>query len=319
MNNYPRTEGMARVDFVLGIAFGAIGVCIGIVCALVVHFGKSLGFLIKKGEGGKSEEALNSNDSAATPMLDEKLTGSVSRDLGHLYSKGQVSKYLDSTVQTINVRGASIRMWFYPNQGIVKRTVRMTSKATEQRIGAKRLQLADLEVAFPKGVAAAVDQTKAEVSEILKVTPEEGRKTSKAVPKPPPTVERGPVILPPTPPLEPEPESVQTFSEPESSSPPSKSEERAPRVKEAVFRGELLSYGYSQCGEGEEKYRVYCLDLHEESVGSKHQVRGMDLERAIKDAKVKIGDRIEVAQVGSVKTAKKRSMNLFSIQKLKPA
>ena len=312
-----KSEGLPDVDFMLRVFFDFIGLCIGMVWSVFVYLIKGFWFLITNGMEGKSEEALQCNDSAATPKLEEKPSANVSRDLGDLYSKGQESKYLDSTVQTISVRGASIRMWFYPNQGIVKRTVRMTSKATEQRVGAKRLQLADLEVTFPRGLAAAVDQTKAEVNEILKVLPGEGEKTRKSVPKPLPAVKQEPAILPQTPPTASDP--VSTFSEPECSSPPSKSEAREPRVKEAVFRGELLSYGYSSCGDGPEKYRVYCLDLLEESVGSKHQVRGMDLERAIKDAKVKVGDRIEVAQVGSVKTAKKRNMNLFSIQKLKPA
>lgn len=98
-----------------------------------------------------------------------------------------------------------------------------------------------------------------------------------------------------------------------------------PKTFKEVWKGRLVTHGFgSRALSGEEddgekggkivtQYRVVVLD---EQSGDEETLWGVDLRRAITDANVVNGDRVEVMRCGKRKLENKKAMTIYSIQKL---
>ena len=319
MNNRvsPREEGIAGVDWVAVLIGGTIGVLIGGIFGLIGLLFKGVLMMFNSATTKDQELEEEKGSSADTTKVAEvTFKPKADRDLGALFSPAYDKQWDDSIIRTVDVASGKVRMVFYPHLGVVKRTLIIKSKAAEKRLGCKRMVLADLAVSSTKGLEAAVEQTKIDVRKITAVAKPDSanlhRPAKAASIKDQPVSE---TVQQPKAAAEGNPQDPVSGKE----EPPPKKIDRAPEYKEVAYRGELLFHGFDWRGEDEKRYKSYCLDIHDENVGSKHRVWGADLERAVKDAGVAIGDRIEVAQTGKITTANKRKMNIFAIQQLNPA
>lgn len=97
------------------------------------------------------------------------------------------------------------------------------------------------------------------------------------------------------------------------------------KVIKEVWKGRLVTHGFGSralSGKGDEgdegnkivsQYRVVILD---DQSGFEETLWGTDLRRAITDANVVNGDRVEVMRCGKRKLENKKTMTIYSIQKL---
>lgn len=293
-------SGVAGVEWLVALVFGLVGAAIGAVVMAGYLVIKTLGKVIWGGVSSAVKPVMA--ESRAQPVA-AKPSSEIERPLERteeVVPMASISEqYVDSFLRRVDLKGAYAAIWFYPNTGKARRSITMTSAALIKKFGRKVI-LDDLDVEIPQGVADVVQQTTLEAKEMIATK----KKSPTTIPSETPVLSTG------------NSPSV-TDNELKEVSPVSCAVAvPRPRKKEVAYRGLLVKHGIEARGEGGDAYKCYCLHLFDEGLGSTHQIWGTDIERAIKDAGVRDGDRIEVAQVGTTPTAGGNKKKVFSIQKL---
>ena len=302
-NTRPGTQGIAGIDWLFAIVGGMLGLLIGGFVALILMSYKGIASFIQYGIKGK--DVNQEVETLASPSREKDVSGSKSRpqeekDLDKVFSLNQEKQYSNAFSRRIPLKGAYATIWFYPHQKIARRSITLTSQVLKKRFG-RRLNLPEMAVEIPKGITELVNQTTQEAEAMIEINKVRVIKPPKERAASPPVI-TAPVTVPKV------IESTKP-SEPSLKAP-------RPRRKQVTYQGSLIKYGQETRGEGPESYRCFCLHIYDEELGSTHQVWGTDLERAIKEAGVGSGDRIEVAQVGTIPTASGSNKKVFAIQKL---
>lgn len=297
-----QSRGIAGIDFVavlIGAVLGGLVVmAIGIVMAIFKGIVRAAVWVATKLKR-KSEENVLATESTVIPAVKEASACSTDVDLTELYSPAFEKRHLDAFSRRVEVKNGYATIWFYPHQGIARRTLTVTNAALAKKIG-KRLSLGELETTNSStGIDAVIQQTMGEINNVLATEKPKARE----IPK------QNAVLSGGNTPSVPDNVGNSNLQVPAVT-------RRKPRQKQVAYRGNIVRHGLERVGEGERAYECYCLHIDDANLGSVHRVVGTDLERAIKEAGAKDGDFVEVAQVGEIPTAGGRTKNVFAIQKL---
>lgn len=297
--------GIAGLDLVAAIIGavigGAIVAVVWVVMSILKSFVKFAVWSFAKFRGNpvqrnSVEDAVESVVPQSAPLT---ATTSTDADLAQLYSKAFERRFLDSFNRRVEGKGGYATIWFYPHQGVARRTVTVTGAALAKKLG-KRHSLPEIAAEdSPDSIESVIQQTKAELDLVLSVEKRKGADISR----------QSSVLSDSNPPPVPDNVGGNNLQVPAVT-------RRKPRQKQVAYRGNIVRHGLEQVGEGDNAYKCYCLHIDDASLGSVHRVIGTDLERAISEAGVKDGDFVEVAQVGEIPTAGGRKKNVFAIQKL---
>ena len=304
MNTRPGSYGgIAGIDLLVAIVAGLIGAVVGailmcfwqIILSVLKLLTRALKYALSFRLHRVDTKAETSSNDQVTPIQSEN----PKKDLPAVFAEKNEKQLMDSFLRRIDLKGAYATIWFYPHQGIARRSVTITSKPLLKQFG-KKINLSEMKVVLPHGISDVEKTTKEEVIGLLDTK----KQTATKIPK------ENAVL--PTGNAESNPDNVVE----ESKQPEAPASTHRPRRKEVAYRGSLIKHGLESRGEGDDAYKCYCLHIYDEGLGSTHQIWGTDIERAIKDARAKDGDRIEVAQVGTTPTASGNKKKVFSIQKL---
>ena len=304
------------VGFLGTIMGGFIGGILGIVIALPVValfwiFGKVCRLFQKK--DSTTEEALPSQQtvsvvegggSQAPPV--QKTAPPAASVFGHETD--------DAVRRRIVLSKASVDIWFYPKMGIARRTMHLTDARLRKKLG-KRLPLPELGW---DGVdqAGIEQQTREDAENVLKgfePKPREARpaEVTKQQVMPVPVAPESPVVAA-VPEMVPEKQFQPTTSLPE---------KKAPRNKMVSYRGKIVKAGretFTDPKDEKRQFDCFAVTLDDFALGSEHVLKGTDLERAIKDSKVEIGDDVTIDLVGETEVwvkGKHRMKKIWNINK----
>lgn len=191
---------------------------------------------------------------------------------------GYRAEYEGAYRQHVDLNFAGVDVWVYPRMGITRRTVRVKDAALVEKFG-RRVKLEDVTI---KGT---------NVQEIVEATTREVRN-----------------LLAPNTALPTESVTKQIES---SSDRRDKARAKAhkqereqrqqlrPKAKaRASYSGEVIRYGLEEKDGRKGPYMTFCLHILDSEAGAPHQLSGVDLERAIKEAGVAPGDQVVVESLG---------------------
>lgn len=187
----------------------------------------------------------------------------------------------------VDIGPAAVDVWFHPESGVAKRVLRVRDEALAAQLGGKKLKLPELEYISPDDVEDIVERTISEVQAKLGTT----------------TI--APAVAPVTAPAT-----------------PAKAAKRKGAAAKTTHVGEALRFGMEEKDGKDGPYRTFCLYIFDRDAGAEHEVgRGVDLERAIKEAGVNPGDMVKVASLGRTAVTLGNGTagykNLWSVEKVK--
>ncbi len=322
-NNPPRLDFWEWMIYVL---FAGTSFLIGLVAYCV---GKSFAWpvrrLMDRVRGEKVETDEKTEDviqvaPMATPEINSAKAPVVDWDEPEI---------VESEIRRIELKKGYVVFRFHEQSGTVKGKLTVTSKALHKAIGKTVLlnlkqckSLADatnVMRAKAEAIFAAAAATKTAASKGAKVSsvPEiseadipdstempfmQDMPFADMMPEIPPYFTDGDFV-----PMEPDMGDLyEQFAAPEvpnvASRPPRKTPEKAPKV-EVKYRGILVAYGPEERKlddpkDGERLVRHFCVRIHDEGLQAEQPLWGNDLRRVIMEAKVQVGDRIELGVVG---------------------
>lgn len=178
---------------------------------------------------------------------------------------------------------AVVDVWFHPEEGVAKRVMRIRDEALAEQLHGKKHKLPDVAYSDTGDVEKIVEQTISEVQAKL------GNVTMLST-------SRNPSVKPVV-----------------------KIDKRKAASAKTTHTGEVIRYGMEEKEGRDGPYRTFSLYIFDQDAGAEHEVgRGVDLERAIKEAGVIPGDTVKVESLGQTEvnlangtTGKK---NLWSVQ-----
>lgn len=313
--------GLGVFGLLATVVFTAIGTVVGLGVAVLILFVKGVG------QGVKHLRTTNKAKVTSFQAASSAPTSPVGIDAPQLEAnvddeaESQWTKRFDlSTCRHVALGKTKIEIWFYPNLGIARRKIRFANARLAKKLG-KRIALSDVDL---KGTTAdeIEKMTLAEVQLIL----DEGTKTREvAVKKPvssvlsaiaPASVADNVQLELPQPVVE--KSAVTAISRSVSDKP------RSSRTAVATYRGTLEKFGVEPREDKSNggQYNCFCIHYFDFALGTTHDLVGTDLERAIREAGVGVGDSIEVSLIGDVKTpignGKFRRKKVWNITKLDP-
>lgn len=190
---------------------------------------------------------------------------------------------------------AVVDVWFDPEAGKTKRTVRVRDEKLAETLGAK-FQLPEIDYIDEGEAEAIMEQTINEVKAKLEGRPFTAEVRSvKPKPKKPEGKPAG-----------------KTGSVPKG----------PPRLKpKSRHTGEILHYGPERKIDGKgSEYETFALHLLDKTTTETHEMCGVDLQRAIRESRVKIGDQVAIEFLGKTQVTlpdgSTGNKNLWSVSKI---
>lgn len=193
----------------------------------------------------------------------------------------------------INLGEAAVDVWFHPDSGVARRTVRINDKALAEQHGEK-FKLPEIQYIEAGDVETIMQQTIGEVKTKLGLTA-----TAAKVVKASKIAKTAKVA-----------KTVAVGTE----------VPRAHAKAQSSYTGEILRLGMEEKDGREGPYQTYTLHIFDQQAGAPHQLCGTDLERAVKEAGVAPGDRVTVESLGRTQVTlgngKAGHKNLWSVSKV---
>ena len=219
----------------------------------------------------------------------------------------------DAVRRRIELSKASVDIWFYPKMGIARRTMHLTDARLRKKLG-KRLPLPEL--GWDGMDQAGIEQqTREDAENVLKgfePKPREAR---------PAEVTKQQVMTVPVAPESPVVAAVPEMVPEKLFQPTQLPEKKAPRNKMVSYRGKIVRAGMETFADPKDEKRefdCFAVTLDDFALGSEHVLKGTDLERAIKDSRVDVGDDVTIDLVGETEVwvkGKRRMKKIWNINK----
>lgn len=180
----------------------------------------------------------------------------------------------------VDIGDAAVDLWFHPEEGVVKRVVRFHNKKLAEEHGEK-LKLPEIDLIDIGAADALVAQTVDEIRSKFSI----GHAAKVAQPA-------------------------------------GKRAAAIPQAKaSASYTGKIIRFGMeTHDGNGGKKFEAFTLHLFDAQAGAPHELRGADLQRAIKEVGARPGDMVKVDSLGrtpvSLGEGKTGFKNLWSVVKV---
>jgi hypothetical protein len=309
-------------DFIISVVATAIGGLFGAFVSLTIWVITSCFRLIAFGVGKLFPVA--SDQQLPQPVEAHVLSTSVSEEdassaavavapADTLWSQ----RHNNVTRKRVELGKVNVDIWFYPNLGIARRTMRISNVKMAKMFGS-RIKLTDMPLTASNALEVELQTIQEAEALIAEASKTKGTReirpvkpvlsASATVSNPDNKQQELPVTE--TPKL-PEPETV----------PKEAAEVRRPHNREVTYRGVLKKQGVESREDRKNggTYSCYCIHLDDFALGTVHDIVGTDLERALKEANATIGDAIEVSLAGETKTPVKgkiRTKKIWSVIKI---
>lgn len=237
--------GIAGLDFIAVIIGSVIGATIGAAAVLVIQ-------IVRIAASGAAKIGMSAFSKAKSPtekrsaenvtLNSVEVIDKIKPDLQKhkaVFAPELEKQYLDSFCRQVKVKGGHVNVWFYPNQGIARRSLVITQAGLIKKLG-RRIALPDVKVELPHGVPEVLEKTSEDASAIVSTT------TKVSVTK----IQSEKAVLPDS-------NSVVVADNERKEEPPLPtivSTPARPRKKEAVYQGVLMKYGVELRDDGKDPY-----------------------------------------------------------------
>lgn len=227
-------------------------------------------YVAKKMKARKTEQAAptaQSDSTASTRFIQE--------------AGGYRAEYDGAYRQHVDLGVAGVDVWVYPRMQMVRRTVRIKDATLAEKFG-QRMKLEDVML---EGVSVQdiVTTTTGEVRNLLSIASSAHTESVKKVDGG--NVDRKARAR------------IKAHKQEREQSQNQRQRQLKAKAK-ASYVGEVIRFGMEEKNGREGPYQTFCLNLLDTEAGAPHQLSGVDLERAIKDAGVTPGDKVVVENLG---------------------